>query len=162
MSSNPGLAQQPTGRAAVLGLVVVLAMALLAGTATAAVADEPVSDELGTRDAGVMEPLATTSDGDVSAQHHYCAPHFAYGGGFTTSLGAGWSELAARNEPCRAAPWQGSWYTGQTFFVYRETNGEFICRGRVTYGYGSSIWYQTSKGWSWSGGTSNPQWNASC
>lgn len=150
----------------VLACVVAMPGAALASE-NETVGDDRVSDALGTREANVMgapedvEEAQPTSSAAYTAAA-YCAPYFPYGGGFTTSLGGGWSSLAARSEPCRAAPSRGTWHTGQTFWVSRETRGEFICRGRYTYGYGSSIWYRTRKGWSWSGGTSNPQWNQRC
>jgi len=140
------------------GLVVAFAAVAVPGSALAR-SGKSVTDALGTRAASVME--AHPSSGSLTASA-YCAPYFADGGGFSTSLGGGWSSLAARSEPCRAAPSQGTWYNGQTFWVYRKTKGEFICRGRYTYGYASNVWCKTSKGWSWPGGTSNPVWNGSC
>lgn len=112
-----------------------------------------ITDALGTHlsglaDAGELTALAS------------CPAH-AYGGGFDTSMGAGWTQLAVRTGPCRAANAVGDHYTGDLWHVRRESTGEFICYGR-SYGYGSTIWYQDSKGWSWSGGTSDPQWNKNC
>jgi hypothetical protein len=89
-----------------------------------------------------------------------CNPS-TYGTSFTTTLGSGWSTLNARSAPCTSASANSTW-TGGTFRVTAYTpGGTSICRGG-SYGYGSSYWYRTSKGWVWSGGTSDPIWNTNC
>lgn len=95
-----------------------------------------------------------------TAQRLSCSPT-TYTTSFTTSLGSGWSSLAARSQPCTGSSANGTWGSGSFKVTAYTSNGEFICRGG-SYGYGSSYWYKTSKGWSWSGGTSDPIWNRNC
>jgi hypothetical protein len=114
-----------------------------------------VSDALGTHRRRLAE---VSAPGEALLATCPAAP---YGGGFTTSMGAGWSQLVSRSGPCRAATSVGVHTTGQVWTVTRETSGEFICKGR-SFGYGSTIWYSDGRGWSWSGGTSDPRWNKSC
>jgi hypothetical protein len=117
-----------------------------------------VTNALGTHHSGL-----TTGNVSASASSAAC-PHSSYGGGFYTSLAGGWSSLSERSAPCRAAGPTGTHYRGQRWYVYNESEGEFICRGRA-YDYGSSIWYNSGRPrvdpwqWSWSGGTADPQWN---
>lgn len=130
----------------------------ISGTSAAATGNTTggwVTDQLGTHAPDVVDaPAADASNGE-------CGTWSDYGGGFDTSLGGGWSYLAARSGPCRAAPSNGGWGTGSRFHVERETNGEFICRSRVQQ-IGSRVWFKTDKGYSWSGGTDDARWTAGC
>lgn len=154
---------------AVVGLVLgcLLVLPAVAGSTPTDDAGLPqISDALGTYDPQFLfeaqqEPLNSGPLRPASSRNA-CGGFTRYGGGFSTSLGSGWSYLAARKGPCRAADSNGGWGTGSRFYVEREAHGEFICRGRRTYGYGSDVWFRTSKGWSWSGGTSDARWNRSC
>ncbi|MBO9533100.1 MAG: hypothetical protein J7513_09030 [Solirubrobacteraceae bacterium] len=99
-------------------------------------------------------------DGAVAQRLGSCSPS-TYGTSFTTTLGSGWSSLAARSQTCTSGSLLSYW-TGGSFKVTSYTaGGQNICRGG-SYSYGSSWWYKTSKGWVWSGGTSNPVWNTNC
>jgi hypothetical protein len=117
-----------------------------------------VTDQLGTHAPGVVDAtlLAHPSSADSA-----CAPYQTYGGGFSTGLDGNWSYLAARSEPCRAASSTDGWGTGSTWEVTAETHGEFICASRAQR-IGTDVWFDSSKGWSWSGGTSNVSWNSGC
>jgi hypothetical protein len=88
-----------------------------------------------------------------------CVGSGSFGGGFQTSLLAGWTQLVARSGPCTGAGSTGSWAVGEIIPVDRETYGQFICRGKLTYGYGSDVWFSTPRGWSWSGGTADARWD---
>jgi hypothetical protein len=109
------------------------------------------TDPLGTHDG---PPLVS----EHTAQSGNCPPGPQFGGGFRTNLLSGWTSLAARDEPCTGAGANGAWGVGDVFQVSSETHGQFICRGRRTYGYGTDVWFKTSKGWSWSGGTVDARW----
>ena len=127
-------------------LVVSVAALGSAGAANAA------TDALGTHTGpDLIGETAQVSSAD-------CAVGAQFGGGFNTNLGSGWTSLAARNGPCTAAGANGAWGEGALFHVSRETHGGFICRGKITYNYGTDVWFKTSKGWSWSGGTADARW----
>jgi hypothetical protein len=79
-----------------------------------------------------------------------------------TTLDSSWSYLAARQAPCRNQTDNGGWRSGDVFEAHATGRGEYICRGQLTYGVGSDIWYKTDRGWSWSGGTINAVWYAGC
>lgn len=151
-----------TRKSALIGLAAT-AFFMLAGTATAAHAsndpnDAMVTDSLGTHasDEADMPPESSFARSQGS-----CGSWSEYGGGFHTSLGGRWTELAARSGPCRAGGANGSWGTGSRFYISRETNGEFICRSRAQ-GIGSNVWFKTDKGFSWSGGTNATRWQQGC
>lgn len=149
-----------------VALVVALLIAGVTSTANATPTDDvgapQVSDALGEYDPQQWQIVVPTPGEPSPLKARACGTFTRYGGGFNTNLGSGWTSLAARNGPCRAARSNGSWGTGSRFYVERETNqGEVICRGRLD-GRASSVWYRTSKGWSWSGGTADPQWNRGC
>lgn len=129
-----------------------------AGVAQAADPDGSVTDNLGKHAPGAVDMPA---DPAIRTDANACGNFGQYGGDFDTSLGGGWSFLAARSGPCRAASGNDGWGTGSRFHVSKEANGEFICRSR-TQGIGSDVWFKTSKGWSWSGGTSDARWHAGC
>ena len=129
-------------------------------TSNAALTVTPlVTDRLGTHVGDALTPLPTK--GDETASRLGICDASLYGNGLTTRLGSTWTALAIRSKPCTSASSSGAYGTSGTISVSKETAGEFICRGR-TYGYGSSIWFKTSKGYIWSGGTANPRWNKSC
>ncbi|MCW2755530.1 MAG: hypothetical protein JWQ32_2941 [Marmoricola sp.] len=89
-----------------------------------------------------------------------CGQFSTFGGGFNTSLGSGWTSLAVRSGPCTAATSVANPHgEGQRWYVTRETHGQFICRGRFQYGYGTDVWSKDSHGWSWAGGTTAPRWD---
>jgi hypothetical protein len=118
-----------------------------------------VTDRLGTHAGEPLTPLG--KKGDPTASRAGICDAGLYGGGFNTRLGSSWTSLTIRSRPCTGSSSNGSYGTSSAIYVSRETAGEFICRGR-TYGYGSSIWFRTSRGYIWSGGTANPRWNRSC
>lgn len=118
-----------------------------------------VTDRLGTHAGEALTPL--DKKGDASATRLGECDASLYGSAFTTRLGSAWTSLTIRTKPCTGSSSNGSYSSSSSISVSRETAGEFICRGR-TYGYGSSIWFKTSKGYIWSGGTANPRWNRSC
>lgn len=132
--------------------------------------DEPpptgpyVTDLVGTHTGDPLTPLpekGKKAKREQRAQRLASCGGSQYGGGFNSRLGGGWTSLAIRTQACTGSSSVGSYGTSSTFYVSRETSGEFLCRGR-SYGYGSSIWFKTSRGWVWSGGTANPRWNRSC
>jgi hypothetical protein len=129
-------------------LVPLLVSALTLGSASVASA---TTDPLGTHDG---PPLV-----ERSLRASNCAPGPQFGGGFRTNLESHWTSLAARDEPCTGAGANGAWGVGDVFSVSRETHGQFICRGSRTFGYGTDVWFKTSKGWSWSGGTVEARWH---
>lgn len=110
-----------------------------------------VTDTLGTHEQGQADAPSGVS---IDSCHGS-----TFGGGFRTSLDNHWTSLAARSDACTGAKAKGSWGEGQMFYVSSETHGQFICRGSMTYGYGTDVWFKTSKGWSWSGGTQDARWN---
>ena len=118
-----------------------------------------VTDRLGTHTGEILRPLGKKDD-PVATRSGICDPS-VYGGGFGTGIGSNWSSLAIRSRPCTGSSGVGTYGTTSSIWVERETQGEFICRGR-TYGYGSSIWFRTNRGYIWSGGTDHPRWNRSC
>ena len=128
--------------------VPLLACAVTLGSAGVAGA---TTDPLGTHDG---PPLV-----ERSLRASNCPPGPQFGGGFRTNLDGHWTSLAARDEPCTGAAANGAWGVGDVFQVSRETHGQFICRGRRTYGYGTDVWFKTSNGWSWSGGTVDARWH---
>lgn len=87
-------------------------------------------------------------------------PGTSYNTQFSTKVSPDWTTLVARSAPCQSGTTvTGSYSTGQTMNVSKESdNAQFICRGR-SYGYGTDVWYYTYKGWSWAGGTTFPQWD---
>ena len=100
-------------------------------------------------------------EGSVAERLSTCSPS-TYSTSFTTRLASGWTSLNARSSPCTSASVTGTWTSGVTFSVNRYTSGGTnICRGS-SYGYGSSYWYRTSRGWVWSGATTSPIWNTGC
>jgi len=100
--------------------------------------------------------MAAAASGGSSPE---CGAWSNYGGGFYTNVGSGWTSLAIRQGPCRAANAVGTFGIGYRWYVDKQTNGEFICRGSWQYGYGTDVWYRngTSR-WSWAGGTADPAW----
>lgn len=152
-----------TRKSALIGLAAATALTLV-GTATAAHAssDGVVTDSLGTHDSGAVDMPPDSSGTTRRSAVSSCGTWSEYGGGFNTSLGGGWRELAVRSGPCRAAGANGDgWGTGSRFHVSRETDGEFICRSRLQ-GIGTAVWFKTDRGFSWSGGTSDPRWKHGC
>lgn len=98
--------------------------------------------------------VATASAADA------CTATSQFGGGFKTNLGSGWTSLARRSGPCTAANSTSSYGEGAVWTVTRETHGQFICRGKHTYNYGTDVWFKNWKNeWSWSGGTADARWN---
>lgn len=94
------------------------------------------------------------------AQRYACNPSW-WSDSFYVTLGSTWSSLTARQQPCTSSTATGVWYMGSSIYVSGWTdNGTFICRGG-TYGYGTAVWYRTSRGWIWAGGTSSPMWDKS-
>lgn len=125
-----------------------------------AAASQPVTvtDELGTHSVGSAE-APENPKGSASTQAQ-CAPSGNFGGGVNVSLSNGFTDLAIRNGPCTAAQSTGNTHSqGSTWRITRETHGQFICRGRITYGYGTDVWSYDGGGWSWAGGTSLPEWD---
>lgn len=118
-----------------------------------------VTDRLGTHSGERLTPPVNLSD--PTASRLGACDAALYGSGFITRLGSTWTALAIRKQPCTDGSQVGVYGTLGTITVQRETKGEFICRGR-TYGYGSSVWFKTSKGYIWSGGTAHPRWNQYC
>lgn len=119
------------------------------------------TDQLGTHTGPSLTSPKVHAKGEPTARRLAGCGGTLYGGGFTTQLASTWTLLAARSAACTSATQTGSYGSGIRFTVSRETNGQGICRGR-TYGYGSSIWFKTARGYVWSGGTTNPRWNISC
>ena len=146
--------------AAVVGVAVLVG---LQAAGPAAAAPTQVRDELGKRSASTMNALPPLRKQLAKRRRlsQPCGPFGRYGGGFYTNLGAGWTFLAARTGPCRAARARGGYGPGRRWKVKRQTHGEEICYGRSV-GKASDVWYLSRKGWSWSGGTANPDWNESC
>jgi hypothetical protein len=138
-----------------MGLPVASALA-----AEPAVGSQMVSDALGTHAAGQAE-LPDSGVAPVTAQAD-CTGSGSFGGYFNTYLGSGWTSLTARTGPCTSASGTGAWTTGEQIWVSTETHGQFICRGSLTYGYGSDVWFSTPCGWAWSGGTNDARWGGSC
>ena len=118
-----------------------------------------VTDALGTHRAGLADGGAVARP--AAAATAAACPAHPFGGGFDTSMGAGWTSLTGRDAPCRVANAKGQHNVGEVWRVLRESPGEFICRGR-SFGYGSTTWSLSDVGWSWSGGTANPVWNKGC
>jgi hypothetical protein len=141
-----------------LAVVIVSTLGALALFAPSggATAPDVVTDALGTHDSSIR-----LSGDRAFRRRSACGPSGRFGGGFHTSLGAGWTFLAARRGPCRAARARGGHSTGSRWKVRRETHGEEICRGRLD-GRASDVWFRARKGWSWSGGTADARWNESC
>lgn len=121
-----------------------------------------VTDRLGTHTGELLtlpefrssaaDPVASkTGECDVSLR--------TYKEPVATRLGPAWTGLAIRTKPCTSAPSVGLYGTLGSFQVTGWTPGEFICRGR-TYMYGSLVWYKTSRGYVWSGGTNKPVWDS--
>lgn len=107
--------------------------------------------------AAVAMPLAVAGPAHAAGA---CGQFSTFGGGFNTSLGSGWTSLAVRSGPCTAASSVANPHgEGQRWYVSRETHGQFICRGRLQYGYGTDVWSRDAHGWSWAGGTTNPRWD---
>ncbi len=98
---------------------------------------------------------ATVSPNNVGS-----CPGTAYNTYFTTNVSQAWATLDARSAPCQQySSVTGAYHTGDSMTVVQEDDGgQFICRGR-SWGYGTSVWYDTSRGWSWAGGTDTPQWD---
>lgn len=98
-------------------------------------------------------------EGPVAQRFGTCSAPVWYSDNGYAGLGPGWTSLVARSTPCTSSTATGNWAYPSTFLIYGWTReGTFICRGG-TYGYGSSTWYKTSRGWVWSGGTSKPIWD---
>lgn len=109
---------------------------------------------------GLGSPAAQAAGEGQSASTAGCTASGRYGGGFRTSLGSGWTSLARRTGPCTSSTSKGSFSEGSLWAVRKEVHGQFICRGQVTYGYGTDVWFQDSSGyWAWSGGTADARWN---
>ncbi len=99
--------------------------------------------------------------GPIAERFANCTNPNWYTAGYYMTLGPGWSTLVARSGPCTSQTQTGYWSMNQTFLATGVTGeGTFICRGG-SYGYGSSAWYKTNRGWVWSGGTSRPIWDQS-
>lgn len=141
------------------GTVALAAALALGGGATAFAAGSggAVTDALGTHSAAVVDMAA----GEVFAADGPCGSPSGYGGGFTTSLGNGFTYLVARSGPCRAGTGDGGYDTGERITVDREVDGEFICRSRLE-NRGSRVWFQTERGYVWSGGTQQARWKSGC
>lgn len=144
--------------ASVIALTPSLAVPSLAHAETRAL--PPVSanlttDLLGTHTGPALTSTAITPRGS----NPQCGSWSEFGGGFNTGLGSGWTSLSVRTGPCTAAPTAGDSHgEGSVWKVNRETHGLFICRGKMSYNYGTDVWFKDSKGWSWSGGTSTDRW----
>lgn len=139
----------------------VLSAALMSGVFAAGPARAAITDEYGTHEGQLY---VGTSFGQAivspaAGNNRPCGNYAVYGGGFDVNLGGGWTWLAARRGPCRAAVATGGHGIGGRFHVYREVIAELVCHSSQLAHYGSSVWYKTDQGWSWSGGTSQPQWN---
>jgi hypothetical protein len=130
-------------------LVPLLVSAVTLGSAGVASA---TTDPLGTHEGPALVGTSQVASPD-------CSIGAQFGGGFATNLGSGWTSLAARSGPCTAAVAGGAWGVGSRFDVSRETHGQFICRGRIQFGYGTDVWFKTSRGWAWSGGTADARWH---
>lgn len=121
-----------------------------------------VTDRLGTHTGELLTPppsRSTSSDPSASRLGDCDISLVSLGKTLTLKLGPAWTGLAIRTKPCTSAPSVGLYGTLTSFTSSSWTRGEFICRGR-TYGYGSSAWYKTSRGYVWSGGTNTPRWDA--
>jgi hypothetical protein len=86
---------------------------------------------------------------------------------FTSSIGPSWTTLDIRTHPFQSCPVTGAFHTGSAFHVDHSTAiGQKIALHPSLCGNvgspASSVWYHTTHGWSWSGGTSDPVWNTSC
>ncbi len=98
-------------------------------------------------------------EGPVAERFGTCSQPTWYSANYYLTLGSGWTTLVARQGPCTSMAQTGTWNMGNSFLAQGWTrDGTFICRGG-TYGYGSAVWYKTSRGWVWSGGTSQPVWD---
>lgn len=120
-----------------------------------------VTDRLGIHTGSALTAPKAPAKREPTARRLAGCGGSLYGGGFSTQLASTWTLLAARSAACTSASQTGSYGSGIRFNVSRETNGQAICRGQ-TYGYGSSIWFKTARGYVWSGGTTNPRWNTRC
>lgn len=121
-----------------------------------------VTDRLGTHTGELLTlpPLRSTESDPVASKAGECdASLVSLGKTITLRLGPAWTGLAIRTKPCTSGTYVGIYGTLGSFTSSSWTRGEFICRGR-TYGYGSSAWYKTSKGYVWSGGTNTPRWDS--
>lgn len=109
--------------------------------------------------ASVNTPRATTA-ATVAPDNVGSCPGNAYEVSFNTNVSQNFSTLDARSAPCQGnSTVTGVYHQGDPMSVLQEDDGaQFICRGR-SYGYGTSVWYDTNRGWSWAGGTDDPQWN---
>lgn len=146
-------------RSMLFGVATLAAAAAAAGGAgTSAAGTQPpalVNSDVGTY---YGEPLVIMADVVPLA----CANPGSQATSFTTSIPSNWTTLDARSGPFQGCSVTGTWHTGDAFHVGRITySGQKICRGRLD-GRASTVWYHTPRGWSWSGGTSDPVWNTSC
>ena len=139
-----------------------LACGVIGVPAAASAAATPyITDALGTHAPG----LATTvSSGMIPMAGTGCPPTSVWGTSGQVLLGPGWSSLAIRTGSCTSSTYLGAHQSA--FYKNQATHGQFICRGHLTYGYGTNTWYKDNwnrpYGWSWAGGTNQPFWDGSC
>ena len=146
---------------AAMSIVIVLAaVAVPAWAATPSY----VTDALGIHRAGLADaPLAPTASTAPEAGSG-CAPTSVWSTSGQVFLQNGWTALAIRSGSCTNGTLFG--YHRGPFYKNQATHGQFICRGHITYGYGTNTWYNDlwdyPHGWSWAGGTNQPFWDGSC
>lgn len=150
------------GLRAAIGMALACGVMGLTASASSAAAPASVTDALGTHVAGLADAPAP---GVRIPKAGGGCPHtdFWHTSG-QVPLGPGWSALAIREGSCTASHRVGT-HT-HAFYKNYATHGQFICRGHLTYGYGTNTWYDdlTDRpyGWSWAGGTGQPFWDGSC
>jgi hypothetical protein len=146
-------------------VVAAVTLALLnVAPAGAAQSSQSVTDALGVHSAGLADvPFAKTGVNSPDAGSG-CAPTTVWNTSGQVFLQNGWTALAIRSGSCTNGTLFG--YHRGPFYKNRATHGQFICRGHLTYGYGTNTWYDDlwdyPHGWSWAGGTNQPFWDGSC
>lgn len=137
----------------------------------AALPNTPISSPLGngflTEAPGPIPGTQKASSSGAVTAAASCWSWSSQSTSFTTYLGSSWTLLNARSGPSQTCPVTGTWGSGQAMKVTSKTSeGSKIAyspsRCQNFTSAVSSVWYKTSKGWVWSGGTTKPVWNTWC
>jgi len=153
------------------GFIAVLALAASVtvgvGTSSASTSKTPSSNStlihsfVGDYYGNANDPITLAMDSGVMTAAGSCLIPAYITTSFTTSIPSNWTTLVTRAGPFQGCNQLNAYHTGDAFRVDKiTTSGQKIC-----YGWGqkaSSVWYHTSRGWLWSGGTSDAVWNKSC
>lgn len=155
----------PAALAVLLATGAVVAGPAGAASPRSAPAGGYVSDALGIHRPGLADAGGASPSGSVVPMAGSgCAPTTVWGTSGQVFLQNGWYALAIRAGSCTNGTLFG--YHEGPFYKNQATHGQFICRGHLTYGYGTNTWYNDlwdyPHGWSWAGGTNQPFWDGSC